>query len=554
MQISGYSAMVGPPATSAGVVEREIENDYNAKEIDLEKPTPLLEIEVPKEQLCLNGNITVPVLAFEFQGNTVFSSASLDDLVSPFKGRNLSIKEIGEVCHLIQCAYAEKGYLFTRAYPPPQEVKEGRLSIRILEGTLGSISVVGNEFYSASFIERHISRFQGTPLNYRDLMAALLILNEYQDLNVGAVFQKGAECGQVDLILRVADARPRHLYVDTNNYGSKPITLTRTGARYDFGSLLTDGDNLSLTEVLGYPFDRLNFSNARYTIPINYRGTKVSLAYLYSGFKVNQLNPLHLRGKSQIATVGLNHAALRTLKLNIDLFLDFDYKQIQNFALSQTTAYDKLRVLGLGAHFDYLNRLGARNFLDLFFHAGIPDFLGGLKAVDSQCSRAGAGGRFYLLNGDYKWLQALPWDSFLFLHLAGQLTPNKLPLAEQIYIGGVDTARGYPLATALGDNGYYGNFELRFPLPFIANKKVPYMCRTFKDLIQIIGFVDQGGVSLVGGNTPTEAKTSLTSVGVGARVHAGWGLDFNFDAGFPLTDAHKSSDCIWYYKVSWRIF
>ena len=42
-----------------------------------------------------------------------------------------------------------------------------------------------------------------------------------------------------------------------------------------------------------------------------------------------------------------------------------------------------------------------RNIGDLFFSAGIPNFLGGLHAVDSECSREGAGGRFFILNLDY---------------------------------------------------------------------------------------------------------------------------------------------------------
>ena len=88
-----------------------------------------------------------------------------------------------------------------------------------------------------------------------------------------------------------------------------------------------------------------------------------------------------------------------------------------------------------------------------------------MEAVDSSSSCKGGEGRFIKFNADYNRLQQLPKDCFFNFHGFMQLSPNKLTLPEVMYLGGSDTVRGFPLAVALGDSGYYMNFIFRFPPP-----------------------------------------------------------------------------------------
>jgi hemolysin activation/secretion protein len=345
-----------------------------------------------------------------------------------------------------------------------------------------------------------------------------------------------------------------HVYADDNNDGSSVTTLNRAGARFDYGNLITSGDKLSLIGVMGFPPKHLYFTNAIYSVHLNGQGTRMDLSYLYSHFDVQRLESLDLEGRSQIGGIRFNQALARTRRFSTDLFVGFDIKQLRNFVLDEKDSYDKLRVLTAGGKVDYIDSAKGRNIFDAFVSIGIPDILGGLKAVDSQCSREGAGGRFYILNLDYKRVQQLPLDCFLLLNASGQGTFNKLPIPEQIYIGGIDTVRGYPLATALGDNGYYGNVELRVPPPFLSHRKVPFMKKEWKDFLQFVGFVDHGGVYTNGKVVSEDSTVYLTSAGAGLRVFGPWNIDVSFDAGFPLSHPHKSSNCILYVKVSMKIF
>src|SRR3989344_5230209 len=130
-------------------------------------------------------------------------------------------------------------------------------------------------------------------------------------------------------------------------------------------------------------------------------------------------------------------------KMNTDVFTAFDYKQIKNFTKIWTTSFDKLRVASIGMDFDYIDGWKGRNLFTTAGYRGSPNILGGLSVIDSSCSRVGAGGFFIKLTASAKRIQRLPKDCFLLLNGFGQYGLQKLPLPEQLYIGGVDTVRGY---------------------------------------------------------------------------------------------------------------
>jgi len=561
-----------PPPPPAGIIERQIEEEYEAKKIDPEKEIPLLEVDIPEKQLDVGGQ-KIFIEQVEFSGNTVFSSRELKKVVSAFLKKNLSMVDLHQLCLAIQAKYAKEGYFLTRAYTPAQEIKNNKLDIVVLEGKLGEVTVVGNKHYSEKFIRGYFAKLQNKPINYDKFLKALLLLDENMDLNVGAVFKKGKDFGTADIIVRVKDKRPLHLTLDNNNYGGDHTSKIRTGARLEWGNVFTYGDVLTVIEVLGSPMTKLNFTDVIYHIPINTYGSSFDLSYLLANFKTDRVgkDEVKFTGRSHIATAKFMQALNRTRRLNTDIFTYFDYKQIQNFSEGTQSSYDKLRVLSGGMNFDYIDGWDGRNLFTAYFGWGIPDILGGLDAKDSQGSRQGAGGRFVRLNGQIKRLQKIPWDCFLILNGVGQYSFDKLPLPEQIFIGGVDTVRGYKLAEALGDSGFYANVELRVPLPFLRDHKVPWSKKKWSEFLQIVGFVDHGQTFTIGADKIFEniddsagkrervpvkqlGRAILTSAGAGIRLYGPWKFEFSFDAGYPLTERHRSSTTITYYRVAWKVF
>ena len=550
-----YSEFVPPPNTSAGVIEKGIEREYNGKQIAPEREMPLLEIEIPEEQFSMSDNETAFIKKIQLQGNDVLSSKVIKGILAQYENRDLKMSEIKELCLKLQEKFIKSGFFLARVYPPPQEVKEGNLILEVLEGRLGLVTIVGNKHYKEKYLKKQFARFEGKAINYDELLRTLFLLNENSDLQVGAVFRKGSEVGTADLVLRVEDKLPCHLYVDENNYGSQQTSLWRTGGRFEYGNLFAGGDKIAITEVLGNPFSNLNYTNAAYEIPLNTMGTRLKLNYVYSIFHVSEFEALRLRGRTQIGTAEVTQALSRTRNWSTNTYLSFDYKQIQNYQMNKTTSYDKLRVFTLGFDLDTTDRFKGRNIADFSIVYGVPHFLGGLHSVDSDSSRKGSGGLFAILNVDYTRIQPVYKDTYFMLHASGQATPYLLPLSEQIYIGGIDTVRGFPMAAALGDDGYYANLELRTPIPFVGDSKLPFVKKKkWREFIQLVGFVDQGGVLLNGSGVVQDRHISMTSSGAGLRVFAPYGLALNFDVGFPLTEKKRQSSPVYYFKASIKAF
>jgi hemolysin activation/secretion protein len=545
----GVSALAAPPPVpSAGVVERELEKEYEAKPLEPEKEIPQIQIDIPEEKLEMPEGISVVIEEIEIRGNTVFSCQQISQWIS-CREQELNLQQIYEICETINREYAKRGYFLARAYPPPQTIEQGLLVIEILEGRLGEIILEGNRFYSDGFICGYFERLRGRPLQYDSFLRALLLLNEVSDLETAAVFSKGKEVGTADVIVQIQDKRPLHLYLNGNNYGKDLTTNFRVGGRVDAGSLGVYGDKLSIAEVVGFPINALYFTDVVYRVPLNRNGTFFELAYLFSKFKVEELLSLRLKGVSNIGTLKATHAMVRTRQMSLDLFGYFDIKQIQNYSLGRLTSFDKLRVATLGSLLDRFATRDGRDYLNLRFAVGIPSFLGAMAPVDSECSRAGAGGLFVKFNADYDHLQILAKDCIFSFHGSGQWSPFKLAIPEQIYIGGADTVRGFPLASALGDSGYYLNLELKLPPLLLANQRFFVAKKKWREVMQIVAFVDHGGVSFHGGS-----DTFLWGSGLGFRFKGPRSLSLSLDVGFPLNHNSLSAGAMTYIKVTGQPF
>lgn len=538
-----------PPLPSAGVIEREIEQAYEAKPLELHKDLPSIEIDIPEERLSMDVTSKVLIKTVSLEGNQVVSDKEIQKWIHSFLGQELTITDIYKLCQVIDQHYAEKGYFLTRAYPPPQDIQEGHLILHILEGKIGSIKIAGNKYYSTKFIQSYFEPFCNNCLNYDRFLKALLLLNENTDLSAGVLFEKGQEPGTADLIVQVSDKRPVHLSLNENNYGRSLTTNSQLGGKFDWGNCLFYGDTLSVAQVAGFPLNALYFTNASYTVPLNRKGTLIDLSYLFSKFHVEQLGALHLRGESEIATFKTTQACMRTKTLSFDIFGYFDYKQIQNFVLNHRSSYDQLRVVTLGGLLDHYNTSRGRDYLNIRCAAGIPNILGGMNAVSSQSSRIGGGGRFVQLNVDYDRIQRLYQEWMLSFHTSGQWSPDKLTLPQQIYVGGASSVRGYPLSVILGDSGYYANLETRFPLPFWKDKRFLWTKKKWKDAFQFVGFFDTGATFFNEG-----ASKFIHGTGFGLRILGPYTLSLSFDLGFPLNHPDLSEGAFGYLKVTAQPF
>jgi hemolysin activation/secretion protein len=133
-------------------------------------------------------------------------------------------------------------------------------------------------------------------------------------------------------------------------------------------------------------------------------------------------------------------------RASIDVYASFEYKQIEDSALHHRTLDDRLRVLGLGTDFGFKDGWHGNNFINFTYYRGIPDFLGGSPAVSKHSSRKGAGGKFSILNLDYKRMQQFFTDFFFLINFSGQYSFNN---ATPLTVLALPDLPPYPFPRAL---------------------------------------------------------------------------------------------------------
>lgn len=543
---------IGSPSTSAGIIERQIQREFNLNTLSPEKELPVLEVDVPQEVLEIPAGISAYVKKINIQKHFPLFDEEISKIVAPFEDRELSGSDLMDLCEQIEKLYLTQGYILAWVYPPVQTLVDHVLTISILEGVLFHIEVEGNVSYKTRYILKFFDHLQGQPVRYDDLMKALLLVNENTDLSVEGILRKGREVGGVDLVLRVQDKRPATISAGYNNWGSSVTTFNQLSSYMNFGNLATSGDHLMLMSSVGAPAVFYYF-NPIYSLPLNGSGARMDLSYLFSHSNTqgdSELEDLNLASWTQTASLTYRQPLTRSRNLSTDLFVSFAYQQFKNLQDGATTSYDKLPLLSVGGAIDYVDSVRGRNVVNATFNTGIPKILGGSKAVDPLSSREDAGARYFILNMNFQRVQPLLTDCMLLFTGTAQGTFNKIPTSIQYILGGMGTVRGYTSAIAVGDVGYCANVEFYIPPPFFKNKVFKPMKKTWGEVMQLLAFVDHGGIYTVDAVESELSPAYLTSVGAGLRFYGPRNLNISFDAGFPVMHQYKEFSSILYVRLN----
>ncbi len=475
------------------------------------------------------SNATLLVKGFSFQGNTVITREDLESLTQPHVGQSLDLIALEQVAEQVSEYYHNKGYTLASAYIPQQNIQFGVVTIAILEGRLGEISVSGNHHYSTDFIRGSFAEAmeEGVIRNVA-LERALLLLNDYPDLTVSAVLEPGRSTGSTNIEAKVEDKRPIHASLDFNNYGFNTISRYRFGAGVEVGNVLFDGATLNLNGIMGNHPDQLLFGTGAYAVPVGVHGTKVVLSGSGGLFNVGaELAALGIEGRIQTFDLSVTHPFIKTRFQSFLGEVGLAAKNNQLFTLGTTTADDRIREVKLGLNYDRLD-LSGRTYLSLYGFQGLGEALGGMQNNDPQTSRQGADDRFTkgtLMAGR---IQSLGSDSLLILRATGQLTNRPLVVIEQMLLGGPDSVRGYQLGEKFFDEGYTVSAELR--VPFMPSLLPAPMRST-----QVAAFIDNGGGRLLRPAVGESRSDNLTGTGFGVQTELPYyDSRFRVDVGFPL--------------------
>lgn len=471
------------------------------------------------------------VNAFRFEGNTVFSAEALALLTAPYAGQALTSEDLARLQQELTRHYIDHGYLNSGAVIPDQQINDGIVTIRLIEGSLTDIDISGNRRLREAYIAGRLRRGAGPPLNVGALQEQLQILLSGPFLaRINAELSPGDAPGEAKLTARVEEKRGYDLSLGTNNDITPSLGEIRGVLQAALYSPTGLGDVLA-TE-LGYA-EGSREAGLNYTVPLNHAGTSLDLYADWSNGEVveERLAGLNIEGETTSFGARLSHTLRETARERLGLALGFDSRHSTTSLLGRGFAFSP------GVETDGDTQVNVLRFAqdwslrsDRQVIALRSTFSIGLDVFGATHNPHNIpDGQFVAWLGQAQWARRLPWRaSQLVFRLDGQWAEDPLLPLEQFSVGGGRTVRGYAKNLLVRDHGFATSLELRVPI---------WKHASGRSLLEFAPFVDAGGAWFKDREAP--APEIIPALGFGLRsdplpqVHAElyWGHAFEDIAG-----------------------
>jgi len=475
----------------------------------------------PEPPRALSNATRVMVRRFRFEGNTVFSSNDLQRIVAPYTGREITSEELQEVRRAITLHYVKHGYINSGAVIPEQEVTNGIVTIRVIEGRMTEIKVTGNRWLREQYIQERLNLSARQPLNMNRLRDELELLRQNPNVRqINAELEPGALPGEARLSVHVLDEQPFRLGLQVDNarppsVGAEEIMLI-TADR----DLTGHSDPLEIDYGIaegGYSqwkFSDFGNVGGSYSIPLTRFDTTLSAYGNRSDFAIIEgiFTNANITSDSYRIGGSLRQPFYQTSDGTLALAVAFERRYSETFVLGQPQSVSPGEV-------DGKEKLSAIRFSQEWVSQSIQQVMAvrstfsfGIDALGVTDNGTARNAKFWAWLGEGQYVRRLGHTANqVILHAAGQWTDDQLLSLEQFSIGGANTVRGYRENELIRDRGFFASAELRVPLLY-GKLGAP--------LVQLAPFFDFGGGWNTGGspNLGSTPVTTLSSAGIGLLV------------------------------------
>lgn len=493
---------------------------------------------IPQPSLEVPGEVfdSVFVRRFEFVGSTVFSSQELSELLKNYTGRNISFAELLQARSAVTQLYVKRGYITSAAFIPPQTLENGVIRIQVIEGSLEDIKITGTRRLNPGYVRNRIRLAASTPVNVNHLLERLRLLQlDPLIQNISADLQAGTSPGESLLQVSIIEAKTLSITPAIDNGRSPSVGTFRRQIELTEANLLGIGDALRVGYANTEGSDEVNVG---YTIPLNSRDGRLSLAYGITNSKVieDQFEELDIEADARYYELSYRQPLFQSPTEELAL----------GFSITQQQSQTKLGIdniggfpLTPGADEEGRTRVSAVRFFQDWVHrserevlAARSQFSFGLDLFDATINNDAPDSRFFAWRGQGQWTRLLAPDTLLLVRGDIQIADNALVPLEQLGIGGQYTVRGYRQDALLIDNGVLFSTEVRLPI-----------LRTNRSggVLQVTPFIDIGTGWNNGRNNPN--PNTLVGTGLGLLWQQG-NLSARIDYGIPLVSIDSDNQTL----------
>lgn len=491
------------------------------------RPEHKVELPVVQEKQGIDNapkdakNVVFTLQSVAFEGNTAFDSANLQKRYAHYLGET-TLDTVWKIANDVTQHYQAKGYFLSRAYVPAQDVSKGQVTINIVEGYVGEVSL-DDRYKKHDLITSYIKRLTAQrPATSQALESFILRLNDLSSIDVSGVlepFEHNDE-GAVRLLLRTQDVKNLSGQVSFDNSGSRFLGPYQATLSMD-GSLYALHDTQLYTSV-STPIDELKYVGVTHTVPF-YPDWNVELSASYVDSEPGStLEANDIRSNSTELGVALRYQPIRQRRENLDVSFGLYGKNSNSDIFADAPlSRDRIRTARVSVNYDKADQWNGYNYLSANVVQGL-GILGASDEGDANLSRANGDPHFTTAGFSAMRQQFVTHDWLAIGHVSGQVASDPLLSSEEFGFGGRRFGRAYDPSEITGDYGAALSLELRYlDVPeWHEVSFVPY------------GFYDIGKVWNKGAGG---GHVSASSAGMGAHVSHDSGVSANLGVAWPLT-------------------
>jgi hemolysin activation/secretion protein len=486
-----------------------------------------------------------PIARFAVEGAMLMSAERIEATLAPFAGPDRTAADVQRARAALEAAYARLGYGATQVVVPEQEIADGVVRLRVIEGRVRDVAIEGNRHFDAANVRRSLPALvDGAPLDTARLARELRLANESPVKQTTVVLKSGAEEGDLTAQVRVGDQRPWRFSLSLDNTGTPETGEYRFGVGFQHANLFDRDQVLTLQYVTSPsretdpgalalpPNDNVLIAGAGYHAPLYSLGDSVDLIAGYANVNSGVVQNLFAVSGSGWFYGGRYNFGLPAVgALEQKLALGFDWRIYNNDvtpvgASGSITPDYTLHPLSLA----YSGAWRTAGQELAFSVAGVQNVPGGNDGGQAtfDAVRPGAPASYTLARATVNYLLGLPRGLQARARFAAQYTRDELLPAEQFGVGGMDSVRGFFERQYTGDRGYSGSVELYSP-DFGADLLPPGNWRA-----RVLAFYDFGRVYRIDPQVFEPEVIGISAVGPGIRIAYGTSVSIRFDYGFQI--------------------
>lgn len=464
----------------------------------------------------------------EIKGNTVFSDSELDKIVTPVEGKTVTFEQLLQVKNAVVKFYRDRGYISSGAFLPAQQLRDGKLTIRVIEGSLGAIEIEGLSRLNKQYITTRLPELN-RPIKISDLTQALRKLQDNPLIKEIEGELKVLEQGRNLLALKIQENSPIQTQLRFANTFSPTIGSFGGEATVRHQNLLGFGDRLGASYTRTEGLERYGVD---YSVPLNADGGTIAFSYQNADNELIEevISAYDIQADYEALSLAIRQPVIENETEELAVSVEIEALRSETFVLDDISfafvdgledGQSKIRPLRLAQ--EYIRR-GERDLI-----AAESQFNVGLDILDATTTATGIDGIFWSWQGNVQWIRAFnsERDWLLKMSLATQLSPDNLLPIEQLTVGGLGSVRGYRQNLIVGDNGVVGIVEGQLPL---------VKSSTWGN-IYLAPFFDVGTIWSNLTDPQNSRSNTLASLGLGLNYQLGEFLDTQVFYGIPLIEA-----------------